>query len=39
MADVNLVDATGRNCIVRNIDVQAGAIFSIEEGQLTDCGH
>jgi len=37
--DVNVVDETGRNCIVRNIDVQAGAIFSIEERQLTDCGH
>jgi hypothetical protein len=37
--DVNVVDETGRNCIVRNIDVQAGAVFSIEERHLTDCGH
>jgi hypothetical protein len=37
--DVNLVDETGRTCIVRNVEVRDGAIFSIEEGQLTDCGH
>jgi hypothetical protein len=37
--DVNLVDETGRTCIVRDIEIRAGAIFSIEERQLTDCGH
>ena len=37
--DVNLVDETGRTCMVRNVEVRDGAIFSIEEGQLTDCGH
>jgi len=37
--DVNLVDETGRACIVRDIEIRAGAIFSIEEKQLTDCGH
>jgi hypothetical protein len=35
--DVKLGDETGRRCIVRNITVQAGSIFSIEERQLTDC--
>ena len=35
--DVRLEDDTGRRCIVRNIAVQADAIFSIEERQLTDC--
>jgi hypothetical protein len=37
--DVNLVDETGRTCIVRNVEIRDGAIFLIEEGQLTDCGH
>jgi hypothetical protein len=36
--DVRLADETGRACIVRNIEVRAGAVFSIEERQLTDCG-
>jgi hypothetical protein len=36
--DVRLEDDTGRRCIVRNIAVKAGAVFSIEERQLTDCG-
>jgi hypothetical protein len=36
--DVKLVDETGRTCIVRNVEVQDGAIFSIEEQQLTACG-
>ena len=35
--DVKFVDKTGRSCIVRNIDVKEGAIFTIEEKQLTDC--
>jgi len=35
--DVKLADKTGRTCIVRNVDVKAGAIFTIEEKQLTDC--
>ena len=35
--DVKLGDETGRRCIVRNITVQAGSIFSIEERQLTEC--
>jgi hypothetical protein len=35
--DVKLSDKTGRVCIVRNVAVQEGAVFSIEEKQLTDC--
>jgi hypothetical protein len=35
--DVRLVDKTGRTCTVRAIDVADGAIFSIEEKDLTDC--
>jgi len=36
--DVKLADAMGRACVVKNIDVRAGAVFAIEEKQLTDCG-
>ena len=36
--DVNIADKIGRVCIVRNIDVKEGAIFTIEEKQLTECG-
>jgi hypothetical protein len=32
-----LSDKTGRVCIVRNVEVKEGAVFSIEEKQLTDC--
>jgi hypothetical protein len=35
--DVKLGDKTGRACIVRNVEVKEGAVFSIEEKQLTDC--
>ena len=35
--DVKLSDKTGRGCIVRNVEVREGAVFSIEEKQLTDC--
>jgi hypothetical protein len=35
--DVRLSDRTGRICIVRNVDVKVGAIFTIEERDLTDC--
>jgi hypothetical protein len=37
--DVKLADVTGRACIVRNIELRAGAVFTVEEKQLTDCGH
>jgi hypothetical protein len=35
--DARLKDVSGRTCVVRNIDVKAGEIFSIEEKELTDC--
>lgn len=35
--DAKLADKTGRVCVVRNIDVKDGAVFTIEEKQLTDC--
>ena len=35
--DVKLADKAGRTCIVRDLEVKDGAIFSIEEKQLTDC--
>lgn len=35
--DVKLADKAGRTCIVRNVEVKDGAVFSIEEKQLTDC--
>ncbi len=34
--DVKLADKT-RVCVVRNIEVKDGGIFTIEEKQLTDC--
>jgi hypothetical protein len=35
--DAKLKDVKGRACIVRNVKVEAGAIFSIEEKELTSC--
>ncbi len=35
--DAKLKDVSGRTCIVRNIEVKAGEIFSIEEKELTSC--
>jgi hypothetical protein len=35
--DIKFADKAGRVCIVRDIQVNDGAIFSIEEKQLTDC--
>jgi hypothetical protein len=35
--DVRLKDVSGRTCVVRNIKVEAGQIFSIEERDLTSC--
>src|SRR5215831_15660062 len=35
--DVKLGDKIGRVCIVRNVEVKEGAVFSIEERQLTEC--
>jgi hypothetical protein len=36
--DVRLKDKSGRICTVRNVDVKDGAIFTIEEKDLADCG-
>ena len=35
--DVRLVDKSGRTCLVRNVEVKANAIFTIEEKALKDC--
>ena len=35
--DAKLKDVSGRSCLVRNIKVEAGEIFSIEEKELTSC--
>ena len=35
--DAKLTDVSGRSCLVRNIKVEAGGIFSIEEKELTTC--
>ena len=36
--DARLADKIGRVCVIRNIDIKDGAVFTIEEKQLTDCG-
>ena len=35
--DAKLTDVSGRTCLVRNIKVETGQIFSIEEKELTSC--
>jgi hypothetical protein len=35
--DARLIDRKGRSCIVRNIEIKEGAVFSIEENQLKNC--
>jgi V8-like Glu-specific endopeptidase len=35
--DVKFVDKTGRTCVVPNIEVKTGAVFTIEEKALKDC--
>jgi hypothetical protein len=37
--DAKLTDIAGRSCIVRNIKVETGAIFWIEERDLKFCDH
>jgi len=37
MYDVRLTDKTGRSCVVPNIQVTAGAVFTIEEKDLKGC--
>jgi hypothetical protein len=36
--DVKFVDKIGRTCVVPNIEVKTGEVFSIEEKNLKDCG-
>jgi hypothetical protein len=35
--DAKIKDTSGRSCLVRNVKVEAGEIFSIEEKDLTSC--
>src|SRR6516162_1466897 len=35
--DAKLKDISGRSCLVHNIKVEAGEVFSIEEKDLTSC--
>jgi hypothetical protein len=35
--DVRFVDKSGRTCVVPNIQVKAGAVFTVEEKNLKDC--
>ena len=35
--DARLTLADGRKCLVRNVQVEAGKVFSIEDKDLTDC--
>ena len=35
--DVKFVDQRGRTCVVPNVQVKEGAVFSIEEKDLKDC--
>jgi hypothetical protein len=35
--DVKFVDKRGRSCVVPNVQVKTGAVFSIDEKELKDC--
>jgi hypothetical protein len=35
--DVKFVDKSGRTCVVPNIEVKEGSVFSIDEKNLKDC--
>jgi hypothetical protein len=35
--DVKFADKSGRTCVVSNVQIKTGAIFSIEEKSLKDC--
>ena len=37
MYDAKFTDVKGRTCVVRNIKIETGKIFSIEESELTSC--
>jgi hypothetical protein len=36
--DVKFTDKTGRSCIAKNVEVKAGAVFSIDKETLAHCG-
>jgi hypothetical protein len=36
--DVKFTDKIGRSCIVKDIAVKEGAVFSIDENKVKDCG-
>ena len=35
--DVKFTDKTGRSCLVTNVEVKSGAVFSIGKDELTHC--
>jgi hypothetical protein len=35
--DARIKDVSGRVCFVRNINIRAGEVFSVEERDLVDC--
>jgi hypothetical protein len=35
--DIKFVDKSGRTCVVPNIQIKTGAIFTIDEKELKDC--
>jgi hypothetical protein len=35
--DMKFVDKSGRSCVVTNVQIKSGAIFSVEEKNLTGC--
>jgi hypothetical protein len=37
--DARLKDISGRTCLARNIKVEAGQVFPVEEKDLTACDH
>ena len=36
--DIKFTDKTGRTCIVPNVEVKQGAVFTVEEKDLKGCG-
>jgi hypothetical protein len=36
--DVRLSDSKGRACLIKNVAVKEGDVFSIDEKQMTNCG-
>jgi hypothetical protein len=36
--DVKFTDKTGRSCVIKGVEVKAGAVFSIDKDTATHCG-